>query len=88
MEPVSSSFASYLSDLVQQRQYVKVQYFTELHELITLNALLARLDKNDKDQLVVLSSGEQIPLSRLVSVGGQFSPNYEGYAPYCETCDC
>ncbi|WP_460639676.1 hypothetical protein [Larkinella harenae] len=84
---MKSEYTTFLTDLVQHRYYVKVQYFSELHELITVNALLAGLDSRGHDSVVVLSSGEQIPLSKLVSVGERFAPQYEAYAPYCETCD-
>lgn len=84
----STAYRTYLNDLVRRRSYVKVQYFTELHELITLNALVVSLITEGNDQLVVLSTGDRIPLPKLVSAGGEFAPHYEGYAPYCETCDC
>ncbi|GAB3986189.1 hypothetical protein GCM10028807_03070 [Spirosoma daeguense] len=84
----TSSFTTYLTALIEQRKYVKIQYFTELHELITLNALIKYMGKERNNPVAVLSSGEKIPLNKLVSAGGEFSPNYEGYAPYCETCDC
>ncbi|UHG94213.1 hypothetical protein [Spirosoma oryzicola] len=87
METSLLSFSDYLTALVEHRQYVKVQYFTEFHELITLNALIVHVGGKGTNQMVGLSSGEQIPLSKLVSAGGQFAPNFEGYAPYCETCD-
>ncbi|WP_420148769.1 hypothetical protein [Spirosoma sp.] len=83
----TTAYRTYLDELMNSRRYVKVQYFTELHELITLNALIASLSVEAEDTMVSLSSGEQIPLTRLVSADGHFSPNYEGYAPYCETCD-
>ncbi len=84
----STSYSKYLRGLVSDRRYVKVQFFTELHELITTDALITTLTKQGDDQVAVLSSGEHIPLFRLVSAGGTFAPKYEGYAPYCETCDC
>lgn len=80
--------STYLNELVKSRKYVKVQFFTELHELITTDALIAKLTMLDNEPVAVLSSGEQVPLLRLVSAGGEFSPSYDGYAPYCETCDC
>ncbi|WP_040005837.1 hypothetical protein [Fibrisoma limi] len=83
-----TAYRTYLNDLVRKRSYVKVQYFTELHELITLNALVVSLPTEGNDPMVVLSTGDRIPLPKLVSAGGKFAPNYEGYAPYCETCDC
>jgi hypothetical protein len=84
----STDYRTYLDDLVKRRSYVKVQYFTELHELITLNTLIVSLTMEGSDLIVVLSTGDRIPLPKLVSAGGEFSPHYEGYAPYCETCDC
>ncbi|GAB3573821.1 hypothetical protein GCM10027578_35450 [Spirosoma luteolum] len=86
MSPLPA-YQTYLKRLVSGRTYVKVQYFTELHELITCNALLAGFTEAAGEPIVILSTGEQIPLTWVVSVDGQFSPNYEGYAPYCETCD-
>lgn len=82
------AYRTYLNGLVSDRKYVKIQYFTELHELITLNALLVGLGQDGTDPMVTLSSGEQVPLAKLVSAEEEFAPMYAGYAPYCETCDC
>lgn len=84
----STAYRTYLKSLVKRRSYVKVQYFTELHALITLNALVVSLSIEGNDQIVVLSTGDRIPLPNLVSAGEEFAPDYKGYAPYCETCDC
>ncbi|PQA57002.1 hypothetical protein [Siphonobacter curvatus] len=87
METTCLPFASYLEDLIQQRQYVKVQYFSDLHELITLDALFVKLSDPGDGALALLSSGEQIAVSQLASAGGRFAPAYQGYELYCETCD-
>lgn len=82
-----NEYRTYLNDLVKNRRYVKIQFFTELHELITLNALIVSIGEEGNDQMAILSSGERISLPEIVSAGGRFAPSYEGYAPYCETCD-
>jgi hypothetical protein len=66
----SISYTTYLNELVSGRNYVKVQFFTELHELITTDALLTTLTKQGDESVSVLLSGEQIPVFRLVSAGG------------------
>ncbi|MFD1143644.1 hypothetical protein ACFQ4C_21125 [Larkinella insperata] len=45
MELELPSFEAYLRALVEHHRYVKVQYFTELRELITRNALVVKVDE-------------------------------------------
>lgn len=84
----SVAFRAYLDSLKVGRTYRKVQYFTRLHELITIDALIQNITPGNDEEIVALSTGDVIPLNQLISVGGRFAPAYAGYELYCETCDC
>lgn len=88
MTNAAADFRRYLSTLMTERRYVKIQYFTDLHELVTINALLRTLPGGDAVSHLTLSTGETVVLDRLVSADGYFAPGYDGYQLYCDTCDC
>ncbi len=80
-------FRKYIKELIQERRYLKVQYFTDLRELITLDTILFKLDGQAPEEKVFLATGDQVDVTKLVSAGGRFSPLYREYHLYCETCD-
>lgn len=82
------SFGTYLDGLIAGRIYRRIQFFSHLHELVTVDALVREIIPGNDGEIVALSTGDQIPMNLIVSVGGRFAPAYAGYELYCETCDC
>jgi hypothetical protein len=77
-------FQAYLENAVANRTYERVQHFTKLRELSTVDTPITRIES---DGAISLLSGEVIAHNQLVSVGGIFAPAYQGYELYCTTCD-
>jgi Rho-binding antiterminator len=84
--PISCSFHDWIEAVAIQRLYVKIQYFTEIRELITVNALIKDWVNENNEEFMLLASGEKIRFDRIVSIAGKFSPDFAQYEDY--SCDC
>lgn len=80
------AFREYLLAVVKNRRYVKVQYFTDLHEFITTMAVAKSLYKSGDGESMLLGSGEMIPVDRIVRINEQVAPGYQEIMDF--TCDC
>jgi Rho-binding antiterminator len=83
--PVDTAFQDLLAAYVSKRSYIKIQFFTELREYISVTAILKELVSKDGAAFLLLSSGEEIRLDRVVRVDGHPAP---GYKIDDFTCDC
>lgn len=84
-QPLGERFAQELGTLIRQRKYVGLLYLTPLRELLSTTAILKEIFARDQADYLLLSTGEEIRLDRLVSVNGMQAPGYD-YDDF--TCDC
>lgn len=80
------AFADTLRDAASRRQFVRLEYLTDLHEFIKADALLRGVVTHNGTDALGLANGEHVPFDRVVSISGQLSPKYPGYGNY--SCDC
>ncbi|MBL6445163.1 hypothetical protein JMN32_02510 [Fulvivirga sp. 29W222] len=80
------SFYEFVQEKVKSRTYVKVQYFTDIHEFLTVTAVAKELKNGDGMELLVLASGEEVRFDRLVRVDKMVAPKYKDIMDF--TCDC
>ncbi len=81
----SIDFRALLTALVEQRKSVRIQYFTDINEFITTTAILKKIYESAGAEHLLLSSGEEIPLSKIVRVEDTPAP---GYDKDYFACDC
>jgi len=72
--------------LIPLNKFVRLDYFTDLHEFIRTDALTKSITTRDGIDHLDLATGEQIPLSDVIRIDGHLSPNYPGYDDY--SCSC
>lgn len=85
-QPVDRTFYSLLATAVKTRQFVRLEYLTDLHEFIKADVSVRRLFEQENIEMLELATGETLRLDRIISIGGQLSPHFPGYANY--SCDC
>lgn len=85
-QPVDRAFYSTLASATEARKFVRLEYLTDLSEFIKTDVSLRRLFEQDGVELLELATGDTIPLDYIVSISGQLSPHFPGYANY--SCDC
>lgn len=85
MTTVSEPFTDMLQALVALRKYVKIFYFTDLHELLSTTSVIKSLEMKADGEYLVLASGESIRTDRLLNVDGVYVPGQEDYAD-CLVC--
>ncbi len=79
-KPISREYYSTLQTMVQEQEYLRVQYYTDINEFISTRALLKGIVKKDDVEYLQFANGEAVRLDRLVRVGSHAAPGYdEGY---------
>jgi Rho-binding antiterminator len=83
--PVACSFYDVLQEAVTRRLYSKIQYYTEIHEFLTVSAVIKNMYTKDGEEFVQLNTGETIRLDRIVRINDTLAPgqNVDDF-----TCDC
>jgi Rho-binding antiterminator len=82
----TTAFEQYLEESIQQKKYVKLQYFTYIHEFITVMTIIKENQKNDHGNSISTSSGEEVPLENVVKIDGIYAPKYAHIDDI--SCDC
>ncbi len=85
-QPIDRAFYNTLAKAAEARQFVRLEYLTDLSEFIKADVALRRLFTQDGVEYLELATGDTIRLDRVVSISGQLSPHFPGYANY--SCDC
>lgn len=83
---MDTDFYKVLQEKVRNRSYVKIQYFTDIHEFMTSMSVLKSITMQEGMDHLLLASGECIPLDKIVRLDGMVAPDYEGMMDF--TCDC
>ena len=85
-KPIDCNFYDILEALSTRKRYIRIQYFSALHEFQTVDALIKDLYIKDKFEYMLLSNGDEIRLDRLVSVDGKYVPGkgFDGISCECD----
>ncbi|PRY08840.1 Rho-binding antiterminator [Pontibacter ummariensis] len=76
-KPVENSFYELLQDLTSKKAYIRVQYYTDLHELINVTTVTKELIEKEGAEYLLLATGKEVRLDRLVRVGDNPAPGYD-----------
>ncbi|MCJ8165885.1 hypothetical protein MKJ04_13620 [Pontibacter sp. E15-1] len=75
-KPVENGFREYLQEVVTNRPFIRVQYITDIREFATTTAVPTELIETDGAAYLLLATGEEIRLDRLVRIGDTPAPGY------------
>jgi cation diffusion facilitator CzcD-associated flavoprotein CzcO len=74
-----------VEDAMNTRKSVRVQYVTDIHEYLTVTALIKDIHQEESGLVLELASGEKLRFDQLVRVGQVSSAKYDARD---FTCDC
>ena len=90
-KPINCSFYDVLEANATKKRYIRIQYFSAIQEFKTVDAIIKDLyikqDKGHKAEYMLLNTGQEIRLDRLVSVDGKLLPGKEGFDGISCECD-
>ena len=84
-KPINCDFHSVLEDLATRGAFSRIQYYSDINEFITAQAIIKDLYTKEKEEFMVLSNGDIIRLDRIVRVNDHAAPGYD--EEYFK-CDC
>jgi Rho-binding antiterminator len=76
---VDSGFRREVQKLAQEKQFVDIDYISDLKELLPKRAMIHEMFSRDEAEFIKLGSGEEIRLDKLVRINGKVSPGYSDY---------
>ncbi len=76
-KPVAPAFRDELAALVAKRAAARIQFFSDIREFLTLHATFKDLVQKEDGEYLVLTTGEEIRLDRLVRIGDKPAPGYD-----------
>lgn len=84
-KPINCDYHSVLEHYATLGSFCRIQFYTDIHEFKTVQAIIKDLYTQSGEEFMVLSSGEIIRLDRVVRINDDAAPQYdEGYFK----CDC
>lgn len=85
-KPIDCNFYDVLEAAATENRYVKIYYYTEIGEMLSAMAVVKNIYTKDKMEFLVLSTGEEIRLDRIVRIDDVPAPNYDSFDDF--SCDC
>lgn len=82
----TTSFQELLQEVAAKNLFVKVQYYSELHELLKVTSVVKGLETRPDAEYLLLASGEEIPVAQLVKIGNTPAPGHDADDFY--NCAC
>ncbi|MFT6055616.1 MAG: hypothetical protein ACJAS3_003564 [Roseivirga sp.] len=79
-------FEAKLHEIFTKKQYSKLSFFNQYKEFHTVNALVKSIERSEEGGTISLSTGEIIPIDKVVSLNGQLSDQYKHIEDFI--CDC
>jgi Rho-binding antiterminator len=76
-KPVDKAFHDELAILIKNKDFMRIQFYTDIHEFRTTKALMKDLIFKGDEEYLLLATGEEIRLDRIVRIGDQPAPGYD-----------
>lgn len=84
--PIDCNFYDVLLEKATKKEFCKIQYFTDIHEFMTVNAVIKDVFTQRGEEFMLLSTEESIRLDRLVSINGMLAPAHANINDF--SCSC
>lgn len=85
-KPIDCGFHDVLLHVATRRIYSRIHYITDIGEICYIDALINDVFTRNKEEFMVLASGEEIRLDKIIQVNEQISPHHTDFIDY--SCDC
>ena len=82
---VSCTFYDQLTDLIALKKYVRIDFTTDIKEFLKRQTILKDIVKKDKQEFLILNTGEEVRLDRIKKVDDIIPPHV---ADDYYQCDC
>jgi len=82
-QPISCDYYDLLESAATRRAVVELCYFSKGSEKTTTKETIVDFVIREKQEFMVLASGQEIRLDKLYSIDGQVSPTHSGEGGAC-----
>ncbi|KYG74771.1 hypothetical protein EV198_0730 [Roseivirga ehrenbergii] len=81
-----TSFETKIHECFSAKQFSKITFFNEYREFYSVDALIKSIGQSETGETIILSTGDEIPLDKVISINGCYAENYKHIEDF--TCDC
>ncbi|KOF03693.1 hypothetical protein AWW67_07860 [Roseivirga seohaensis] len=81
-----TSFETKIHECFIGKQFSKITFFNEYREFYSVDALIKSIGQSEAGETIILSTGVEIPLDKVISINGCYAENYKHIEDF--TCDC
>lgn len=86
MSEIASDFDQYLNDSIQEKKYVRLQYYTDIHEFMSISCIIEEMTSEQEEYTLKVNTGEIVLLNNVVRIDTYYAPKYAHLKDL--TCDC
>lgn len=84
-QPIACGIYDQLEDLATRKVFCRIHYKDDIHAYHRTTALIKDFETRNKEEYMLLSTGEEVRLDRLVKINDLLMP---GHSADDFTCDC
>ena len=78
-KPISNDYRNELEALAAAKKYTGIRYYTAINELLKTTSMIKSIYPRDEVEYLLLNSGEEIRLDRVVEAGGKVNPAFSHF---------
>ncbi|MDF9797125.1 Rho-binding antiterminator [Catalinimonas alkaloidigena] len=79
-------FEAYLEDSISQKRFVNLQYFTDIHEFMSISCIITGMINKESVTYLSTNTGEEVLLDKVIKIDEFYAPSYAHIDDF--TCDC
>ena len=73
-KPIDCGFYDYLEVAAIKKQYARIHYFDEMHELLKVDAIIKDFFIREGAEFLLLNTGQEIRLDKIANINGISAP--------------
>lgn len=85
-KPIDCDFYDVLETAAVSKKYVKLHYFTDIREYLSVMSVVKDIYAQDGMEFLVLGSGEEIRLDRIIRIDDVPAPGHGHFDDF--SCEC
>ena len=85
-KPINCGFYDYLEAAAIKKEYSRIHYFSEIHELLKVDAIIRGFFIREGAEYMQLNTGQEIRLDKIVGINGVYAPG-SGFDDLSCECD-
>ncbi|MEJ8803879.1 hypothetical protein [Pontibacter sp. H249] len=84
-KPISTAYRQMIKEMTENRTSARIQFYSDINEFLTLHGTFKEIEDREGEEYLVLTTGEEVRLDRIVRIGDKPAPGYDESFFQCDT---